>query len=67
MTAGGLFSDNQAINPDFFSYSMAYIKYCDGASFSGDVDQPVHWKGDTLYYRGHRVFRAVYQDLLDNG
>ena len=33
----GFLSDNEQVNPDFHNWSVAYVKYCDGASFAGDV------------------------------
>jgi hypothetical protein len=67
MSVSGLFSNDPAVNPDFYNWTFVYLKYCDGASFSGDVAQPLVWKGTTLYFRGHRIFRALYNNLLTNG
>jgi O-palmitoleoyl-L-serine hydrolase len=36
-----------------------YLKYCDGSSQTGDVDAPVPVGNSTIYYRGHRILRAV--------
>ena len=36
-----------------------YLKYCDGSSQTGDVDAPVLVDNATIYYRGHRILRAV--------
>ena len=33
----GFLSDNSATNPDFFNWNVAFIAYCDGASFAGNV------------------------------
>ena len=33
----GLFSDDCTINPYFCGWSMVYVRYCDGASFAGNV------------------------------
>eukprot|EP00731_Ephydatia_muelleri_P030436 Em0021g959a len=42
--------------------------YCDGASFSGNVDTPVPWNSTTtIYFRGLKVLNAVLQSLLDAG
>ncbi|CAI5471809.1 unnamed protein product [Closterium sp. Yama58-4] len=32
----GILSPNPAINPEFFSWNRAVVRYCDGASFSGN-------------------------------
>jgi hypothetical protein len=34
---GGLLSDDQTANPDFYNWNLAFVKYCDGASFAGSV------------------------------
>lgn len=33
----GFLSPNEAVNPDFHNWNVAFLMYCDGASFSGDV------------------------------
>lgn len=33
----GLFSDNSTVNPDFYNWNEAFLMYCDGGSFAGDV------------------------------
>ena len=40
--AHGLFSSNAIVNPDFYNWNKVYARYCDGASFAGDVAEPVH-------------------------
>ena len=34
---GGLLSPDPLVNPDFYNWNVAFLNYCDGASFSGDV------------------------------
>ena len=36
-TFGGLLSPDPLVNPDFYNWNLAFLNYCDGASFSGDV------------------------------
>ena len=36
-TFDGFLSDDPQINPLFFNWTLVYLMYCDGASFSGDV------------------------------
>lgn len=44
-----------------------YIKYCDGASFSGNNETVTSYNGTySLYFRGHRILNAIIQDLLTN-
>ena len=33
----GFLSDNSTTNPDFYDWNVAFIAYCDGASFAGNV------------------------------
>lgn len=64
----GFLSDNPLRNPNFFDWNVVYIMYCDGASFSGNVDTPVTWNSTTtIYFRGWRVLNAVLESLLDAG
>jgi len=63
----GFLSDNQTENPDFYNWNVAYIKYCDGASFTGNVANPVDWKGSTIYFRGLKVLQANLAALLHAG
>eukprot|EP00850_Spirogloea_muscicola_P007831 SM000040S14843 [mRNA] locus=s40:781462:785148:+ [translate_table: standard] len=60
---GGFFSSDPEQNPDFYSWNVAYMKYCDGASFSGDVEEPVNVMGRKLYFRGKRILDAVIDEL----
>ena len=32
---GGIFSDSEEINGEFYNWNVIYLMYCDGASFSG--------------------------------
>ncbi|KAL2517361.1 Pectin acetylesterase 8 [Abeliophyllum distichum] len=34
----GMLSKTQTNNPDFFSWNKVYVGYCDGSSFTGDVE-----------------------------
>ena len=44
-------------------WSVVYFPYCDGASFSGDRDEPV----DGLYFQGRRILSALMEKSLDLG
>ena len=33
----GFLSDNKELNPDFYDWNLAFVNYCDGASFVGNV------------------------------
>eukprot|EP00931_Biecheleriopsis_adriatica_P013651 TRINITY_DN11510_c0_g1_i3.p1 TRINITY_DN11510_c0_g1~~TRINITY_DN11510_c0_g1_i3.p1 ORF type:complete len:451 (+),score=78.31 TRINITY_DN11510_c0_g1_i3:71-1423(+) len=63
--AQGLLSLSCRNNPDFCDWNKVYVRYCDGASYAGEVDHPVTTKsGRKLYFRGRRVLDAVLDDLL---
>jgi hypothetical protein len=46
-----------------WNWTKVYLPYCDGGSQTGDVDAPVAVGSSTIFYRGHRILRAV-QDYL---
>ncbi|XP_019153374.1 PREDICTED: pectin acetylesterase 8-like [Ipomoea nil] len=52
-------------NPDFHTWNRVKIKYCDGASFTGDVEKVD--PATNLHFRGARIFPAVINDLLAKG
>ncbi|XP_031108750.1 pectin acetylesterase 11-like [Ipomoea triloba] len=33
-------SNNPTNNPDFYNWNRVYVPYCDGSSFTGDVEAP---------------------------
>jgi O-palmitoleoyl-L-serine hydrolase len=41
MNVGGLLSSDPAVNPHFSNYSLVFMHYCDGTSFSGNATLPV--------------------------
>ncbi|XAR70769.1 hypothetical protein NMG60_11027753 [Bertholletia excelsa] len=61
----GILSNKQKFNPDFYNWNRIKVRYCDGASFTGDVEavNPV----TRLHYRGARIFLAVIEDLMGKG
>ncbi|MQL99215.1 hypothetical protein Taro_031935 [Colocasia esculenta] len=61
----GILNDHRQLNPDFFNWNKVKVGYCDGSSFTGDVERvdPT----TNLYYRGARIFVAVMEDLLAKG
>ncbi|CAI7847125.1 unnamed protein product, partial [Closterium sp. NIES-53] len=61
----GMLSPNRTVNPDFYNWNAVYLIYCDGGSFSGDVDEPVHFNGTTLYMRGRRIADVLLKRLLN--
>ncbi|XP_073159377.1 pectin acetylesterase 9 isoform X1 [Henckelia pumila] len=61
----GILSNNASLNPDFYNWNRVKLRYCDGASFSGDA------KFDNgtslLYFRGQRIWESIILDLLPKG
>ena len=60
---GGYLSDDPAQNPLMANWTKVYVKYCDGSSQTSNVDAPVPVGPFIIFYRGHRILKAV-QDYL---
>lgn len=68
VTAGGYFSVDPTENPLMHNWNMAYLKYCDGLSFSGlhaEDENPLD--GAALYFRGSALRDAMQQELMRRG
>ncbi|KDP28067.1 hypothetical protein JCGZ_19475 [Jatropha curcas] len=65
MGFSGILGSKQVSNPDFYNWNRIKIRYCDGSSFTGDVEE-VDPKTN-LYFRGERVWQAVIDELLAKG
>ncbi|CAL5425546.1 unnamed protein product [Camellia sinensis] len=61
----GLLSNLQKFNPDFYNWNRIKVMYCDGSSFTGDVEAVN--PATNLHFRGARIFAAVIDDLLEKG
>ncbi|KAM3264179.1 pectin acetylesterase 8-like [Capsicum annuum] len=61
----GMLSNDPKFNPEFYNWNRVYVRYCDGGSFTGDVEA-IH-PGTGLHYRGARIFKAIIEDLLAQG
>ncbi|CAL5429298.1 unnamed protein product [Camellia sinensis] len=61
----GLLSNLQKFNPDFYNWNRIKVMYCDGSSFTGDVEAVN--PATNLHFRGARIFVAVIEDLLAKG
>ncbi|XP_031106566.1 pectin acetylesterase 8-like [Ipomoea triloba] len=62
---GNILRQSSDTNPDFCDWNRVYINYCDGSSFTGDVDTVD--PATNLTYRGGRIFTVVMDDLLKKG
>nr|GMD92240.1 pectin acetylesterase 8-like [Ipomoea batatas] len=58
----GILHNNSHHNPDFSNWTKVMVRYCDGSSFTGDVEDVDPTTG--LHFRGRRVFDAIVDDLL---
>ncbi|GJM86550.1 hypothetical protein PR202_ga02419 [Eleusine coracana subsp. coracana] len=61
----GILSDAPENNPDFYNWNKVKVRYCDGSSFTGDVEEVD--PATKLHYRGARIWKAVMEDLLAKG
>ncbi|CAI9784713.1 unnamed protein product [Fraxinus pennsylvanica] len=61
----GILSNKLKFNPDFYNWNRIKVRYCDGASFTGDIEAVD--PATKLYFRGARVFVAIIEDLLEKG
>ncbi|KAK4344033.1 hypothetical protein RND71_037127 [Anisodus tanguticus] len=61
----GIHSKNQTANPDFYNWNKVIIAYCDGGSFTGDVEYVD--PATNLHFRGARIFTTVMDELLAKG
>ncbi|CAA6672078.1 unnamed protein product [Spirodela intermedia] len=61
----GILNDHKRFNPGFYNWNKVKVRYCDGSSFTGDVESvdPV----TDLHFRGARIFEAVTKHLLARG
>ncbi|KAL3838652.1 hypothetical protein ACJIZ3_023243 [Penstemon smallii] len=66
-TFSGILSESQTTNPDFYNWNRVFVRYCDGSSFSGDVEEVIPVKDKNIHRRGARVFAAVMEEMLAMG
>ncbi|XP_020208986.1 pectin acetylesterase 8 isoform X2 [Cajanus cajan] len=61
----GILSNEQQFNPDFYNWNRVKVRYCDGSSFTGDVEEVD--STTNLHFRGARIFSVVMEDLRAKG
>ncbi|XP_065879298.1 pectin acetylesterase 8-like [Euphorbia lathyris] len=61
----GIMNNKRQYNPDFYNWNRVKIRYCDGASFTGDVEKVD--PATNLHFRGARIWVAVIEELLSLG
>ncbi|XP_022635077.1 pectin acetylesterase 3 isoform X2 [Vigna radiata var. radiata] len=59
----GILSNKAEENPDFFNWNRVKVRYCDGASFSGDSQD----EAAQLQFRGQKIWQAAMEELLSKG
>ncbi|KAM0856916.1 hypothetical protein ACQ4PT_048822 [Festuca glaucescens] len=62
----GILGSDQQLNPDFYNWNKVYVRYCDGASFSGDAEGRAQ-DGSILHFRGLHIYEAVIDELMRKG
>lgn len=63
----GLLSNQARYNPEFYNWTSVFVRYCDGASFTGDRANPLKVKNKELYFRGQRILDSVLDELIRRG
>jgi len=48
----GYMSNSRTVNPMMYNWNKVYLKYCDGASFSGSNATVTKYEGHNLFFRG---------------
>lgn len=61
----GILGSKASANPDFYNWNRIKVRYCDGSSFTGDVEAVN--PANKLFFRGARVFQAIVDDLMAKG
>jgi len=64
-TDAGYFSTDKTINSVMYNWNSVYMRYCDGTSYSSNLDEPVPVNGVNLYFRGFRNVKALLEDLMN--
>ncbi|KAL2325694.1 hypothetical protein Fmac_024752 [Flemingia macrophylla] len=59
----GILSNKPEENPDFFNWNRVKLRYCDGASFSGDSEDETA----QLQFRGQKIWLAAMEELMSQG
>lgn len=68
------FSLTPSLNPLMYDWNAVLVRYCDGTSFSGNLDSPIYANitqngvktSVPIYFRGFRILKAVFLDLMKN-
>ncbi|CAI5978626.1 unnamed protein product [Closterium sp. NIES-64] len=66
MAFGGILSHDPTVNPGFYNWNLVFVRYCDGASYLGDANEPVQTNNGLVFFRGRRIFDAVTRYLVSH-
>jgi hypothetical protein len=61
-TIGG--EEGTGLFDQFATSTIVYAKYCDGSSFTADVETPIRVGNSTIFYRGRRILDALFDELF---
>ena len=61
---GGYFDTNPKVSPQMYNWNHVFLRYCDGGSFSGSNATSTLVNGETLWFRGKHVLKAMIADLV---
>jgi hypothetical protein len=56
-------ANDESINPYAYDWNAVLLRYCDGASWIGDLKDPVTHKNQQLFFRGKYNLDATFADL----
>ena len=57
------FSLDAEANPLLHNYSKVFVRYCDGAYYSGGRREPLSFNGSSIFFSGSWITEAVITDL----
>lgn len=63
MTTGDAFDRDPAVNPLLATWTLVYMPYCDGGSFTGSANGTAPGSGATLHYDGLAIRRGAVAEL----
>ncbi|XP_070039745.1 pectin acetylesterase 11-like [Nicotiana tomentosiformis] len=61
----GILDPSPRDNPEFYNWNRVRVKYCDGSSFTGEVEKVD--PDNKQFFRGAKIFNAIMEDLGSKG
>lgn len=64
----GLMSQDESVNPLMYNWNRIYVGYCDGASLSGKVEEPVQVPNSqtSVHFKGGYQLDAFYDIFIND-